>query len=336
MIPLFWQRFRPAIGRCVSRAADRKNSGFYWASLGGRLLTLKSTLARVGGVLVLCASRVVLANQECWTYTIHPDSYTAWAACVATQASTPNVVNCCDNCGGDVTVSSQYGQRCFAYYANSACYGGGLVQDFLYPANPNLNPQAEKLLGPTKQCAGNPCNPANGNKYQMEEDYRSVDATFSLKRSYNSLLSKDLRMGIGWSTPFHKRLELQGSVAQVRAGDGHGEPFSCANNICTGDSDSELTLTQDASGYTLTLRDKSAERYDLNGKLLSELNRSGRTTIYSYDGNGRLATVTGPFGHTLTFGYDTSNHASTVTDPSGDPTKAIPYSYDANNNLTRA
>ncbi|MEW6330672.1 MAG: RHS repeat-associated core domain-containing protein [Pseudomonadota bacterium] len=332
MVPSLWRRLHPALWSRASRAANKNNSGFCWTSLGVRLLTLKSTLTRVGVVLILCSSRLVLADQECWTYTIYPNADTAMAACVAAQASTSNVMVPCDTCGGDYTVSSQYGQRCFAYFANSPCVGGGYVKDFLYPANTNLNPQIEKSLGSPKQCAGNPCNPATGNKFQMEEDYRSVDASFSFARSYNSLLNKDLGMGFGWSAPFHRRLELQGSIVQVRAGDGRGEPFSCANNSCTGDPDSELTLTQDASGYTLTLMGGSIEHYDTTGKLLSESSPSGQTTTYSYDTSGRLSTVTNIFGLALTFGYNASNHVSTIVDPAG---HVISYSYDANNNLTR-
>ncbi|MDO8704977.1 MAG: RHS repeat-associated core domain-containing protein [Sulfuricaulis sp.] len=98
-----------------------------------------------------------------------------------------------------------------------------------------------------------------------------------------------------------------------------------------GDSDTRTSLTQDASGYTLTRAEGTTERYDLNGKLLSETDSSGRITVYGYDGSGR-PTVTAPFGHTLTFGYNASNHVSTVTDPAG---KVISYGYDANNNLTR-
>ncbi len=194
-----------------------------------------------------------------------------------------------------------------------------------------------KLLGP--QCnanqdaqRGNPCNTATGNKYQAEDDYRSTDTALSLTRHYNSQLAKDFNLGFGWTSSFHKRLENPGSAMQIRQATGRGELFACANGACAGDGESILALTPDTTGYTLTHRDKSTERYDLNGKILSETNTQGQTTTYGYDTNGRLATVTDPFGHALTFGYDANNHVATVTDPAGN---LIGYTYDSNNNLTR-
>jgi len=202
---------------------------------------------------------------------------------------------------------------------------------------PPLNLQAEKSLGQPEQCTGNPCNPANGNKYQLEEDYRSVDGVPSFTRHYNSFFNQDfaqdLRLGYNWNSSFHQRLELLGHVLQKRTGNGRGEPFiKNTSGQWQSDPDINLILIQDSSGYSLILRNDSTERYNLNGKLLSETSRTGTTTTYDYDTNGRLATVTGPFGHTLTFGYDANNHLSTVTDPNQ---KQITYSYDANNNLTR-
>ncbi|MGA9033174.1 MAG: RHS repeat-associated core domain-containing protein [Sulfuricaulis sp.] len=194
--------------------------------------------------------------------------------------------------------------------------------------------QAQKSLGAPLpgQCTGNPCNAANGNKYQLESDHRNTDSTPSFTRSYNSQLTKDIGLGFGWSSPFHKRLEVSGSVVQIRQADGRGEPFSCANNVCTGDADTKLVLTQDSSGYTLTHRDNSAKHYNLTGELLSETDGAGLITSYNYDTSGRLATVTNTFGHTFTFGYNANNHISTVTDSAG---KVIGYTYDTNNNLTR-
>ncbi len=189
---------------------------------------------------------------------------------------------------------------------------------------------------------GNPCNAATGNKYQIEMDYRggstsrnSGETNLSFARSYNSQLNQNLGLGFGWSTSFNKRLEINGALIQIRQATGRGEPFTCPSGAgaCTGDSDTTLSLSLDATGYTQTLRDGANERYDLNGKLLSEISPTGQITNYFYrTDNGRLDHVTGPFGHTLTLGYDTSNHVATVTDPSG---QVIHYSYDTNNNLTR-
>jgi YD repeat-containing protein len=193
----------------------------------------------------------------------------------------------------------------------------------------------QKNFGASSQCGvGNPCHPATGNKYQAEQDYVTNESNVFVVRYYNSLLNKDLGFGFGWTTSFYKRLDVATSGLTIRRADGRGEPFVCPSSTgaCSGDIDTTLALAKDTAAYTLTHRDKTTERYDLTGKLLSETSPSGQTSTYGYDGNGRLSTVAAPFGHTLTFGYDGSGHVATVTDPTG---QVIGYTYDTNNNLTR-
>lgn len=59
----------------------------------------------------------------------------------------------------------------------------------------------EKEQGDDCDGEGNPCNPASGNKYQTEEDYRSYDGRLELVRSYNSLSPTDGPFGYGWRAP---------------------------------------------------------------------------------------------------------------------------------------
>ncbi len=197
--------------------------------------------------------------------------------------------------------------------------------------------RADGPTGPGKNggnCGiGNPCNPATGNKYQVEEDYRSGDGLLNFTRHYNSQFDADIGLGFGWTSTFHKRLEVSGSNLKVRQATGRDEPFTCSGlGHCTGDPDTKLLLSQDTAGYRLTLGDGAAERYDTNGRLLSETDRSGNTTSYSYDATGHLQSVTGPFGHRLTFAYDTNGHLITMTDPADG---LYQYAYDANANLVR-
>jgi len=196
-----------------------------------------------------------------------------------------------------------------------------VVQDYDWTWNDDLAHSSvyfnyDKNLGTSPCATGNPCNPAIGNKYQAEEDYRSGEGNLIYNRSYNSLAYQEIGLGFNWISLFHKRLEISGSQTQVRRADGRGEPFTCpASGTCQGDSDTQLLLTKGTSGYTLILRDNSTERYDLSGKLISETDSNDRVTNYSYDTNGRLSTVTGPFGHTLAFDYDSSNRIATLTSP---------------------
>ena len=192
---------------------------------------------------------------------------------------------------------------------------------------------SDKPLGPRK-CniadqgdRGNPCNAATGNKYQPETD---STGSLDFNRYYNSLLAKDSGFGWGWTAPFGSSLAISGNNVHLQSGDGHGEYFVCYSGVCTGDPDTTLTLVPDATGYTLTHRNKSTERYDLTGALLSDTDTAGKTTNYSYT-SGKLSTVTDPFGHALNFGYNGS-HIATITNAAA---QTIGYSYDANNNLVR-
>lgn len=190
-----------------------------------------------------------------------------------------------------------------------------------------------KNLGEPKQCVGNPCNPATGNKYQSEIDYRNPDNRLTFTRSYNSGASKDIGLGFGWGTNAGAYLEINGTTLTVWRGDGRGERFSKnASGVWRGDTDSELILTEDSTGFTLTFADGAAERYGLSGKLLTHTNRTGLTYTYGYNAQGKLDSLTGPFGQRLLFGYDASSHLATLTDPAG---KLYSYAFDANNNLIR-
>ncbi len=199
--------------------------------------------------------------------------------------------------------------------------------------------QKEKMLAGT--CNGeaetglvsNPCNAANGNKYQSETDFQASEGIASFTRSYNSQLSQDIGLGFGWAASARKRIEVNGTLVQIRTGSGKGEPFTCPSGTgaCTGDADTIVNLTKDTTGYTLTRRDNATERYNSAGALLSEIDTNNRTTTYAYNGSGQLIAATGPFGHTVGFTYS-GNHISSVTDPSG---AVYSYTYDSNSNLTR-
>ncbi|ANJ67403.1 hypothetical protein A9404_08435 [Halothiobacillus diazotrophicus] len=139
-------------------------------------------------------------------------------------------------------------------------------------------------------------------------------------------------MGYGWVSNVGKHLEISGSTLTAYQSDGKGLPFTQTNGVWQGDPDSKLTLTQDATGYTVQRQDGSSERYDLSGHLQSETDRAGQTTTFTYDASNHIASVTGPFGHTLSFTYDGSGRLASLTDPAGQVTR---YGYDAAGNLTQ-
>lgn len=347
MSPSFGQRCITAMWVFVSHAANSMKPAFHYASCGLRFLIcvvatawflLHGGIAHAyGGWYSSTSAELAACQADLATFLpTRPASYCAGPSGSSNIQCAPSpkgpqtytVLNVCIDswhfCGGG--------------WAYTACQNG--IQ---CPTGQTYNFEAQQCQAEKdndNKCdtrVSNPCNAATGNKHQEEDDFRAGNGVPQLTRDYNSLLKRSLAFGANWTSSFHRRLEIQGDSAtkllvQIRQSSGRGEPFSCTNNSCIGDSDSVLSLSQDSSGFTLTHRDKSAERYDLSGKLLTETDNTGRTTTYGYDSNSRLATVTGPFGHTLTLGYDASNHVSTVTDLAG---QIIRYSYDINNNLTR-
>jgi len=189
----------------------------------------------------------------------------------------------------------------------------------------------EKNLGCKTHQVGNPCEPATGNKYQEEEDFRNGDGLLRFSRAYNSLLGKDGSIGFGWSSTYHAQLELGSAELLVRRGDGRGEYFSKnAAGQWVGGADTTLTLTQDAAGYTLSATDGTGKRYGNDGKLRVETDRAGKTTTYAYNADGQLIAVTDAFGHTLTFAYEANGRVRALTTPAGG---VYSYSYDTAGNL---
>lgn len=77
-------------------------------------------------------------------------------------------------------------------------------------------------------------------------------------------------------------------------------------------------ISGSAVAHTARFFDSSEEAL----KLISEIDRLGRTTTYGYS-SGALSTVTGPRGHRLTVAWY-GPHVTRVTRPDG---KSVQYAY---------
>ena len=97
-----------------------------------------------------------------------------------------------------------------------------------------------------------------------------------------------------------------------------------------GNPDSDILITENASGFQLTRANGAVENYDPNGLIQSETDATGFQTDYSYDVDGQLTQVTNSYGQSIGFAY-TNDHITTVTDSFG---ADYVYQYDANDNLT--
>lgn len=213
----------------------------------------------------------------------------------------------------------------------------------------------------TNTCGiGNPINPATGNKYQAEQDYRAAGASpLGFTRYYNSSpLVAGARLGARWRSNLDARLVVNAgtSVTAVRA-DGREFVYhpASAGWVADGDVSDRLTEVKDAAGQTVgwQLRnsgDDSLESYDAAGRLIEIRPRQGLPTALSYSDGVSTSPPTGgttegtstplPAGllvqamdgasRTLRFRYDANSLLVEMTNPAGG---RFQYAYDAGHRL---
>jgi len=177
-------------------------------------------------------------------------------------------------------------------------------------------------------CAqGNPVNPAAGNKYQLETDYKG-NRPFPLTatRAYNSI-------GGSWQI-FPEMNYTPGEVAsQIIRPDGKGLTYLPYSGTAWRPSSTDITGSLDliidqggaATGWRYTTLDDQVEVYDEVGRLSSITQRSGISHSYSY-APGEIS-VTHSFGGSLTYFLDNTGAVTGFTDPSG---RLYSYSYNVN------
>lgn len=235
----------------------------------------------------------------------------------------------------------------FTIYAIHSSYGEQAAN--VSPGNERLYYQCpQDAFKGSGQCGiGNPIDPATGNKYQTEQDYRSADGTLEFTRHYNSQLQAPSvtspfvsALGSKWRSTYDRAIRSTGSAAVVYTyrPDGKTFTFLQAETQFVPDADvtDRLEKLFDASNvfagwrYRVGSTDE-VEIYDTSGRLLTITTRAGVTVTLGYDASGKLASVTDHFGKALSFGYDASNRLSALTIPGG---QSYGYSYNANNNVS--
>src|SRR5262245_5247774 len=197
---------------------------------------------------------------------------------------------------------------------------------------------------PTGACElGNPCDPATGNKIQVEVDYVG-SGPFPLRfaRTYN-FLSKSLGGSLGekWRHNYDRTLGVNATGDAIAAYRDDGAVLKFERVGASWSSVANVTdrLEDLASGgWKLTLSDgELVETYDAGGKLLTITNRAGVTQTLSYitsgPNAGMLRQVEDHFGRTIQFAYTMGNLLASITDPAG---ALVRYKYDTLLKLTAA
>lgn len=207
----------------------------------------------------------------------------------------------------------------------------GVVNSTIYvntiPVKENLGCEG----GEFDQYYGNPCDAANGNKYQKESDYISHINGFSIVRHYNSRNLDDLGLGRGWTARFLKRLILGVKVIHARRGNGSRESFVFDDGAWKEGDNGTLKIYENQDGYSLVLDNGNVEKYDLSGRLVEEDIR-GYILSYSYGADGYLESIHSPFGHVMEFTFYGDGHVQTVLTAGSE---SFNYEYDNFGNLVK-
>ncbi len=238
--------------------------------------------------------------------------------------------------------------QCPAGYRRNTASGAPCIA--IPPRSIPAGTELGKQLGEPRECVGNACDPATGNKFLAEADYVG-SGPFPLRfvRYYNALDYDNStqvpavpnRLGPSWHSSYERRVDsftdtTTASWGAVRADHGRRVLFKIISGTWTADRDVALSATQIRIGTLNAFRVVNeldeTETYDPQGKLISLSNRAGLTQTFTYDSQGRLAAARDAFQRTLTFGYDASNRLTTLTGPAGEVYR---YAYDSFGRLSQ-
>jgi YD repeat-containing protein len=191
----------------------------------------------------------------------------------------------------------------------------------------------DREKGQTDCARGNPVNPAVGNKFQFDTDYRGLrPLPLAITRAYNSSDGT-------WR--FFARIEQEpgGRIAQVIRKDGQGLTFAGApgSNIwlaTSTDITGQLTSTRDLngaiSGWQYRTLDDQVEQYDAGGRLVRLASRAGLAHTVSY--TDTEVTVTHGLGGSVVYQLDAQGRITSAADPAGN---SYGYRYNSDGMLER-
>jgi RHS repeat-associated protein len=194
------------------------------------------------------------------------------------------------------------------------------VTDTLWIFGPGENDGATSC----QMNVGRPINVSNGNMYLQQSDYQlpSIGPGLNVTRTYNSNSQRIGLFGRGWSTMLDESiLSYDASMLRFNHGGGRAVHFGRASGSTGAFSDLVGDLHEQVisggGGFTLSMKDGSAEQFDSAGKLLSMTDRNGNTTTLTYGATGFLSSVTDPFGRVLTVNTNTNGQVTSISDSLG-------------------
>lgn len=295
---------------------DEIEGGRYFGSVSG---------AAYGAAAYACSSPLYSCDSSCALSSVELVQPSSWRAYV--------------RCDPGRTVALAVGATCDQYRLPNGTLFFSYDSALNACAAPDGNLNQVKQQGTPKQCVGNPCDPATGNKYLQETDYAG-DGAYPLDfgRYYNSLFPGVGAISYGWRTTYDRGVQFDpnsSTVASVQYANGGAVTFRLIGATWTPPSDVSDRLVKVGDAWQLINARDEIESYDSTGRLASISNRAElqKTLTYFSSGtnSGLLQSVTDSFGRTLIFSYNNKRLLATMTDPAGG---TYDYTYDANNRLS--
>jgi len=185
--------------------------------------------------------------------------------------------------------------------------------------------------------SGDPVNSATGQLFRQDKDLVVPglgNLDFALIRTYNSHDNRQGLFGFGWSSFLDMSLRIANDDSiDVRHPDGKGTYFvKTGDAYLPGQGGTLDTLTQTASGFTLTRPDQMVYLFDPDGNLTHIRNRYAHEITFERDAAGKLTHITDTAGRVFQVTQQ-GGQITAITDPAG---RTVRYAYDASGDLTQA
>jgi len=179
---------------------------------------------------------------------------------------------------------------------------------------------------------GNPCNPANGDKHQVESDL--MLSWLSIQRHYHSANSvARAAMGPNWTHDHNIRVyAFSGRMpTKLSTGDGSQYDISRQGELFIVSNESGDVIRRDGDGYLL-LRDTEMLRFDQQGALISRHDKGGSWLSYEYDlpsyeRERRLISIRSGNGHALQLVYGQGDERNLIIGLNVDGEFLVKYGY---------
>ena len=145
----------------------------------------------------------------------------------------------------------------------------------------------------------------------------------------------DSAIGAGWTISELKSLHFSQDGAQILLQQGSNSTWIIERNLDTGEfiypAGFYTVMEALPGGYTLTKKNDTVYRFDLEGRLVSSTDRNNNETSYTYDSAGKLLTKRDPVGLITHFNY-IGDYLTSIVDPAGRETL---FEHDQYGNLTK-